>query len=230
MIMHVAVLVSGGKDSALALNHVLEQGYDVEYLVTMLPQSEDSWMFHSLNVHLTNLFAEAAGIPLETAETTGIKEIELKDLKDLLGTLDVEGVGSGAISSQYQKKRIDRICRELNLESIAPLWHVSPKRIMKEIIHPSFDVIIVGTYAYGFNQSWLGRKINSTTLENLNELSKKHKISLVGEGGEYETLVLDAPFFRKRIQLIQAEKVWERDSGYLLVKDAKLTEKTKKVY
>ncbi|UCE29925.1 MAG: TIGR00289 family protein [Candidatus Bathyarchaeota archaeon] len=227
--MHVAVLVSGGKDSALALHYVLEQGYDVKYLVTMHPQSQDSWMFHSLNVHLANLFAEAAGIPLEKAETAGIKEAELKDLKDLLGKLDIEGVVSGAISSQYQKKRIDRISRELNLESIAPLWHASPKQIMKELIHLSFDVIIVGTYAYGFNQSWLGRKIDSTTLDDLNELSKEHKISLVGEGGEYETLVLDAPFFGKRIQLIQTEKAWEDDSGHLLVKYAKLTEKNKVV-
>ena len=229
MIMRVSVLVSGGKDSALALYRVLKEGYQVEYLVTMLPQSENSWMFHFPNIHLTDLFAESAGIPLVKAETAGVKETELKDLQNLLATLDIEGVVSGAILSQYQKKRIDKICRELNLKSIAPLWHEDPIHLLKEIIHLNFHVIFVGVYAYGFDQNWLGRKIDSKTLDDLNELNKKYQISPVGEGGEYETLVLDAPFFRKKIQLLRVEKVWEDDSGYLLVKEAKLVEKAEKV-
>ena len=121
--MRVAVLVTGGKDSALALYRVLKQGHHVKHLVTMLPKREDSWMFHSLNIHLVDLFAEAAEIPLVKAETAGIKEKELKDLKNLLATLDIDGVVSGAISSRYQKKRIDKICQALDLKSIAPFWH-----------------------------------------------------------------------------------------------------------
>jgi len=88
----------------------------------------------------------------------------------------------------------------------------------------------VGVYAYGFDQRWLGRKIDSTALKNLVELNDKYQISLVGEGGEYETLVLDAPFFNKRIQVLQTERIWENYSGYLLVKEAKLVEKAEKVY
>lgn len=229
MIMRVSVLVTGGKDSALALHRVLKEGYQVEYLVAMLPQSEDSWMFHFINIHLVNFFAEATGIPLVKGETAGIKETELEDLKNLLATLDIEGVVSGAISSQYQKKRIDRICRELSLKSIAPLWREDPRQLLKEIVHLNFHVILVGVYGYGFDQSWLGRKIDSTMLADLGELNKQYRISLVGEGGEYETLVLDAPFFRKRMRLLQVEKVWENHSGYLLVKEAKLVEKAGKV-
>ncbi len=220
--MYVAALVTGGKDSALALYRALKQGHEVKYLVTMLPQREDSWMFHFPNIHLTDLFAEAVGIPLVKAETAGIKEKELKDLKNLLATLDIEGVVSGAISSRYQKERIDKVCQELSLRSIAPLWQEAPIRLIKEIIRLNFEVIIVGAYALGFDQSWLGRKINSKTLEDLVELNKKYEISPVGEGGEYETLVIDAPFFRKRIRLLQVEKLWENHSGYLLVEKANL--------
>jgi len=104
----------------------------------MLPQREDSWMFHFPNIHLTDLFAEAVGIPLVKAGTTGVKETELEDLKKLLATLDIEGVVSGAISSQYQRKRIDRICQELNLRSIAPLWQEDPLELLKEIIELNF--------------------------------------------------------------------------------------------
>ncbi len=228
--MRVAALVTGGKDSALALYRALKLGYEIEFLVTMLPQREDSWMFHFPNIHLTDLFAKAVEIPLVKAETVGIKETELKDLKNLLATLDVEGVVSGAISSRYQKERIDKICQELNLKSVAPLWQEDSMQLLKEIINLDFEVIIVGVYAYGFDQSWLGRKIDSTAMKNLVELNDKYQISLVGEGGEYETLVLDAPFFKKRIQVLQTERIWENHSGYLLVKEAKLVEKAEKVY
>jgi len=224
--LRVAVLVTGGKDSALSLYRVLKQGYKVKYLVSMLPQREDSWMFHFPNIHLTDLFAEAVGIPLVKAETTGIKETELEDLKKLLATIDIDGVVSGAISSQYQKTRIDKVCRELNLTSIAPLWQEDPFQLLKEIIRLNFEVIIVGVYAYGFNESWLGKKIDHSTVNSLLNLNKKFGISLIGEGGEYETLVLDAPYFKRRIQLLRVEKIWEDDSGYLLVKEAKLADKS----
>ncbi len=182
-------------------------------------------MFHFPNIHLTNLFAEAVEIPLVKAETTGIKEAELEDLKTLLATLDIEGVISGATSSQYQKKRIDKICQELKLKSIAPLWQEDPLQLLEEIIKLNFEVIIVGVYAYGFNKSWLGRRIDPFTVNSLLNLNKKFGISLIGEGGEYETLVLDAPYFKRKIQLLQVETIWEDDSGYLLVKKARLVDK-----
>ena len=228
--MRVAALISGGKDSALALQRVLEEDYDVRFLVTMLPQREDSWMFHFPNIHLTRLFAEAVGIELVSAETMGIKERELEDLKDLLATLDVDGVVFGAISSRYQKERIDGVCRELDLESIAPLWQEDPIRLLKEIITRRFDVVIVGVYAYGFDDNWLGRKIDSRTINDLVKLSKRYQISVVGEGGEYETLVVDAPLFKKRIELVSVKRVWEDHSGYMLVERARLSDKAERIH
>ena len=223
--MHVVALISGGKDSALALHRALNQGYTVKYLVTMIPQRPDSWMFHYPNIHLVDFFAEAVDIPLVKGETSGVKETELEDLKHVLAGLQVDGVVTGAIMSQYQKKRIDRICQELNLKSIAPLWHENPQKLLAEIVSLSFEVLIVGVYAYGFNVTWLGRKINQKTISDLIKLNKKYQISVVGEGGEYETLVLNTPFFKKRIQLVQTERMWEDHSGCLIVKKAKLVEK-----
>lgn len=223
--MRVAALVSGGKDSALALHRVLKQGYEVTYLVTMIPLQADSWMFHCPNIHLTDLFAQAAAIPLVKAETSGVKEAELQDLKHVLAKLDVEGVVSGAVASEYQKTRIDEICQELDLNSVAPLWHEDPERLLQEVVSERFEAIFVGVYAYGFDASWLGRVIDSVTIEELVALNHRYQTSIVGEGGEYETLVLDAPFFKKRIRLLSTEKIWEGQSGCLLVKRAELTEK-----
>ena len=122
------------------------------------------------------------------------------------------------------------VCEELNLKSISPLWQEDPLRLMEEIINLNFETVIVGVYAHGLDQSWLGRKIDSEALKNLVEVNEKYQVSLVGEGGEYETLVLDAPFFKKRIQVLRAEEIWENHSGYLLVKKAKLVDKAEKVY
>ena len=192
----------------------------------MIPKRKDSWMFHYPNVQLTYLFAKTVGIPLVKSSTSGIKEKELKDLKTVLSQLDVKGIVSGAISSSYQKKRIDKICQDLNLVSITPLWQENPLDLLKEILKLHFEVIIIGVYAFGFDKSWLGKNLDLQTINRLLELNKKFGISLVGEGGEYETQVLDAPYFKKRIKLLETEIFWEKESGFLRIKKAKLMNKT----
>jgi len=223
--MSVAVLASGGKDSTLALHRVLREGYEVEYLVAMFPLREDSWMFHYPNIRLVDLFAEAVGIPLVKGETSGVKERELEDLKRLVATLHVEGLVSGAIASNYQKTRIWDICRQLRLHCIAPLWHENPYNILMEILDLNLEVVITGVCAHGFTEEWLGRKIDEATVVDLMELHRRYGLSPVGEGGEYETLVLDAPFFKKRITITESEKVWKGQSGCFIVKKAKLERK-----
>jgi len=223
--LRVAALVTGGKDSVLALYRAQKMGHTVEVLATMVPKRDDSYMFHFPNIHLTDLLSRAVEIPLVKAETSGVKEKELDDLKNLLASLDVEGVVSGAVLSSYQKERIERICQELGLKSVAPLWHEDPLDIMKELIDLKFKVIIVGVYAYGLDQTWLGREINAETLNQLVELNQKYQISLVGEGGEYESLVLDAPFYKKRIEIVEAETNYANNSGVFVIKEAKLVDK-----
>lgn len=223
--MRVAVLATGGKDSVLALFHVLKEGYEVKCLASMIPQREDSWMFHYPNIRLVDLLAEAVGIPVVKAETAGVEGEEVEDLKRLIAELDVEGVVSGAIASTYQKTRIDEICRQLEIRCIAPLWQKNPIDILREILDLSFEVIITGVYAYGFNEDWLGRKIDAATVADLIELGKKYGVSLVGEGGEYETLVLDAPFFRRRIRVVEGQKVWKGQNGYFHIAKAILENK-----
>jgi diphthine-ammonia ligase len=128
--MRVAVLATGGKDSTLALHRILNEGHEVGYLVSMIPLREDSWMFHYPNIRLVDLFAECVEIPLVKAETSGVKEKEVEDLRRLIEKLDVEAVVSGAIASNYQKTRVETICEQLGLKCIAPLWHENPLEIL----------------------------------------------------------------------------------------------------
>jgi diphthine-ammonia ligase len=223
--MRLAALVTGGKDSILALYRAQQMGHTIEVLATMIPRRDDSYMFHFPNIHLTDHISKALEIPLVKAETSGVKEKELEDLKKLLASLDVDGVVTGAVLSSYQKERIDRICNELGIKSVSPLWHQDPLEIMKELIDLKFKVIIVGVYAFGLDQTWLGREINAETLNQLVDLNQKYQISLVGEGGEYESLVLDAPIFKKRIEIVRSETSYENNSGVLFVKEAKLVDK-----
>jgi len=225
MVMKVAALCSGGKDSTFALWLAMRQGHEVERLVAMIPKREDSWMFHYPNIHLVDLFVECAGLPLLKAETSGVKEEELDDLERALRELDIEGVVSGAIASEYQKSRIDRICEKLGLVSIAPLWGREPIELLSEMLNAAFDIIITSVAAQGFDESWLGREIDKSALYDLVELNQRYGVSPSGEGGEYESLVLDAPFFKKRIEVIEAENIWRGTNGYLLIKQATLVEK-----
>jgi predicted ATP pyrophosphatase (TIGR00289 family) len=225
MVMKVAALCSGGKDSTFALWLAMKQGHEIERLVAMIPKREDSFMFHYPNIHLVGLFAECVGLPLLKAETSGVKEEELDDLERALRELDIEGVVSGAIASEYQKSRIDRICEKLGLVSIAPLWGREPIELLSEMLNAAFDIIITSVAAQGFDESWLGREIDKGALHDFVELNQKYGVSPSGEGGEYESLVLDAPFFKKRIEVIEAENIWRGTNGYLLIKQAELVEK-----
>jgi ABC transporter with metal-binding/Fe-S-binding domain ATP-binding protein len=224
--MRLAALITGGKDSILALYKAQKMGHRIEVLATMVPKRSDSYMFHFPNIHMVDHIAKALEIPLVKAETSGIKEKELIDLKILLSSLDVDGVVTGAIASLYQKERIDRLCNQLGLKSVAPLWLADPLKIMNELISLKFKVLIVGVSAYGLDKSWLGAEINNKNLQKLIELNRKFQISLVGEGGEYESIVLDAPIFKKQIEVLEAQTNYEKNCGIFIIKKAKLVAKS----
>ncbi len=223
--MKVASLFSGGKDSVYATYLSLKEGFEVTNLVSMISENKDSWMFHSVNIHLTDLQAEAMNIPIVKVNTKGEKEKELVDLEERLATLDIDGVVSGAIASSYQKDRIDKICERLGLKSFTPLWNKNQESLLQELVEEGFKVLIVGVFAEGFNASWLGRKIDKKTIEDLKKIKDKYLINIAGEGGEFETLVVDGPCFSKKLALDETENIWRRDSGRLIVKKAHLTKK-----
>jgi ABC transporter with metal-binding/Fe-S-binding domain ATP-binding protein len=222
--MKLAALISGGKDSSFAIYRATQEGHVVTDMVTIVPENEDSFMFHSANIHLTHLISEACGIPLTSAPSSGEKEKEFEDLKEALCRVKVDGVAVGAIASEYQASRVQRICDELGLTMYAPLWHKEPEALLREMIK-LMDIRMVKVAAGGMDESWLGRKFDDRLISDLMELNRKYKVHIAGEGGEYETLVLDAPYYRKRINLLETEVVWMRDCGVMKVIRAELGEK-----
>jgi ABC transporter with metal-binding/Fe-S-binding domain ATP-binding protein len=227
--MRVAVLFSGGKDSTFATHVALQQGWDVRCLVTLLPARSDSYMFHHPCAALTKLQAEAMGIKHIVKETAGEKEKELADMTAALKSVagDVEAVVSGAIASRYQKDRVDAVCKELGLRSIAPLWGKDQLTLLKDEIEAGLKIVMTAVAAEGLDAKWLGRAIDAAAANELALLHKQSGINIAGEGGEYETFVTDAPFFKKKIELEPIEKIWdaETSSGYVVCKDARLVSK-----
>jgi len=223
--MRIAALFSGGKDSMFSIYIAQQYGWDVTCLVSLFPETTDSWMFHSVNITLTELLAEALRLPLLKKQTPGVKETELEDLESILKGLDIDGVISGAIASEYQRTRIEKICDKLAIKSFMPLWHKHQKLLLQDQWEAGFRSIIVGVFAEGFDEAWLGRPLDQDTIDALDALQKKNGINIAGEGGEYETLVLDGPLFSKTLILDDCTKEWKRDCGILRVNRAHLGER-----
>jgi diphthine-ammonia ligase len=233
-------LFSSGKDSAYALWLMRKAGYPVECLITIKSRNPESYMFHTPAVELVELQAEAIGLPLVTKETEGEKEKELEDLRAAFREAKVrygiEGVITGALWSAYQKERIERIAMEENLTVFSPLWHINQETELRLIVS-NFEVIFTGIGAYGLDRSWLGRKITPEDVDRLVELNTKivkcadrsvrrfGGLNIAGEGGEFESLVLDGPPFKKRLVIVESEILEEdENTARLVVKEAKLVE------
>ena len=226
----LAVLFSGGKDSVFTLYYYLEQGWDVKCLVSLKSVNMDSYMFHTPAIDMVKLQSEALGIPLILHETKGEKEQELEDLKATLENAkkkyQITGVAVGALLSDYQHERVNRICHSLGLKCFAPLWHKAQESLLREIISLGFDVRIVAIAAQGLSREMLGAKVDEKLIAKFSELHKKYGFHVGGEGGEYESLVVDCPIFKKRIELKETEKeMTSGQSGKLIIKKAALLDK-----
>ncbi|MCW3988602.1 MAG: TIGR00289 family protein [Candidatus Bathyarchaeota archaeon] len=219
--MRLASLFSGGKDSTYA-SFIASREREIAYLVTVKPRREDSWMFHTVNLHLVPLLAEAQGLELVTVDSSGEKEKELEDLKQALGGLDIDGIVSGAIASNYQKERVDAICDELGLVHVSPLWGRSSPELLDEVLEAGMEVVVTAVAAMGLDERWLGRVLDGDAAGELKRLSLRHGFDVCGEGGEMETLAVDAPWFGERLEIAGARKEWDGVRGSYVVEKARL--------
>ena len=198
-----AVLFSGGKDSCLALHKSMKEGYDIRYLLNVFPKTIDSFMFHKSDLDLLARQAEELGAELIVLESKGEKEKELEDLKELINEVKdkVDAIIVGGIASSYQGERIKKICDELGLEFIAPLWDYSSEQIWKELLDEKFEVILIKISCEGIPKEFLGKIIDEKLFSELKNKAKKFKFRLDFEGGEAETAVLWMPGFKKHIKI-----------------------------
>jgi diphthine-ammonia ligase len=226
--MRLGVLFSGGKDSTLALHYAKEKE-EVACLITLVSENKESYMFHTPNIDITILQAQTLGLHQITKITKGKKEEELSDLEDAIAQAakeyQIEGVVTGAIESVYQAERVQHICYRLGLWCFNPLWKRDQKALLNELLEKKYNVIISGIFAYPLDEKWLGKQIDSKIVDSLIGLNQKYGISPSGEGGEIETTVLDAPLFKKKIEILNYTTDAKGNSGVLNIKQARLVPK-----
>jgi len=228
-------LFSGGKDSSYALYRALEAGLDVGRLLTVHPEG-DSYMYHVPATRVASLAADSVGVPLVEVEpgdlgaegtvdagAQGDAEIEpleaaLADLEDGMG---VDGLVAGAVESEYQTTRIEALADRLEAELFAPLWQRDPRELADAMLDAGFEIRVVQVAAAGLDEPWLGRRLDAEALAELERLNEEYGVHLLGEGGEFETLVTDGPHMDRPIEL-EYETVWEGTRGHLELTDARL--------
>jgi len=199
------VLFSGGKDSTYAAYLAKKQGYDLSCLISIISKNPDSYMFHTPSILKVKKQAEVMNLPIVIQETEGKKEDELIDLENAIAEAKskykIEGVVTGAVESAYQASRIQKICDNLNLECFNPVWQKDQIELLHNLIENKFKMIITGVFAYPLDETWLGREINEKFIEEIENLYNRYKINPAGEGGEYETFVLNCPLFTKELKI-----------------------------
>lgn len=226
-------LFSGGKDSSYALYRALDRGLPVHALLTVSPP-EHSSMYHVPALDVTKYAARSIGLPLHrvaadvTPDDATISEqgdAELAPLEralaDLVADEGVTGVIAGAIESEFQASRIEAMCDRLGLDLFAPLWQQSPETLAQAMLDAGFEITIVQVAAAGLDASWLGRSLDHAALAELQTLATEYGVHILGEGGEFETIVTDGPHMERPIEL-QYTTEWEGTRGQITITDIAL--------
>ena len=220
--MNLGVLFSGGKDSTYAAYLAKQQGNELACLISIFSENPDSYMFHTPKIELTKQQARLMNLPIITQKTKGVKEDELKDLelaiKSAIKQYKIQGIITGALHSNYQASRIQAICDKLKIKCINPLWHKDEIQYLNELIKHKFKAILTHVAAEGLDESWIGREIDEQFIKDISKLRDKYKIHPAGEGGEFETLVIDCPLFKKPLKITDKKISGEGNSWKLEVK------------
>jgi len=216
--MRFIALVSGGKDSCYAMHLTAEAGHELVGLANLLPPKSgetDSYMYQTVGQDAIELYSEALEVPLyrRIIQGTPVNQAmeyeqsvhgdEVEDLYELLFEIkqkvSYDAVSCGAIHSNYQRVRAENVCARLGVKLLSPLWGREQSGLLREMIDAHIEAILIKVAVIGLEPTQhLGKSIREM-YDQLVALHDKYGINVCGEGGEYETLTLDSPMFKKRI-------------------------------
>jgi len=197
---------SGGKDSCLAYYRAVKQGLDVKLLLNFISRESKRGCFHGLEGKLLKFQADLIGVPLIQKEVSPNMSKYEEEFKAAVTELRGKDIGSMVFGDIYlleHESWIERVCGDLNIKAVEPLWNNDPENIVDEFIKSGFKAIIVSCKADIMGKEFLGRYVDKELVKEL----KKRGICPCGEKGEFHTLVVDGPIFRKPIKILEAEPV-----------------------
>ena len=197
---------SGGKDSCLACYKTIKEGHPIRYLLNFISNQYKRCCFHGIEANLIHLQAELIGIPLiqkEVSPDMEKYETEFKAAVSELKKKGIEGMVFGDIYLEEHRDWVERVCHDLDIVPIEPLWNNSSLRTAEEFIDVGFKAIVVSCKADLFGKDFVGRYVDKDFLQELNN----RNICPCGENGEFHTFVIDGPMFKRSIQILESEPV-----------------------
>jgi len=210
---NVFVSWSGGKESSLACYRAKANGLTPSYLLNLTREDGSRSRTHGLAREVLSLQAEAIGIPLIQRKTSW-KDYEdnfKKTVLELKG-VGIEGGVFGDIDLEEHRAWVRRVCQETGIRAHLPLWGKHQRKILEDFINLGFEAIVVVVKAGILSEKWLGRKIDGRFVK---DITTFENITPCGEVGEYHTLVIDGPLFKKRMKIVET-RIVQRDQHWLL--------------
>jgi len=219
-----AVLWTGGKDSCLALLEAELSGYEVESLITFSPGDSE---FRAHPLKFMKLQAEAMDrlhYTLEISEP--YKESYEETISILKEKYGIDIIITGDIAEiDGQPNWIRECSKRSGVDVLTPLWGVDRREHIENIISHKFKIIFSCVKKPWFTEDWIGREMDENLLEKLSELNSELGVDISGENGEYHTLVLDGPMFKKRLQIDDYVIRTDDSLMYMDIKKMSLLEK-----
>jgi diphthine-ammonia ligase len=215
--MKIVAAWSGGKDSCFACYKAIQEGHEVSNLLIMMSDPRIS-NFHMIRSDMLDAQSQAIGIPIAKWTTTpDTYEQEFKKALLQMKAKGVEGIVTGDVFdvALHEAGWLDRICKEVGLTPVRPLWHRDTQQILEEFINAGFKATVVRIITNLLSMDWLGREINKKFLDDLLKLGT---VDPCGENGEFHTFVTDGPLFKKRIEILESEKVKLNGNARLVIK------------
>ncbi len=208
---------SGGKDSCFACYRAIQRGYKISHLVNFISEEHKRVSFHGIEARLIKLQSGLAGIQLVQDETTpdGYEQ-EFKNTVQGLIPQGIKGMVFGDLYLEEHKQWVERVCGELGIEAIEPLWKIDTEKTMNDFINEGFEAVVVSSQKKFVGKEWIGRKVNREFLE---YLKTKPEVDICGENGEYHTFVVGGPLFKGEIDITQSQVIERNGYWFLDIKD-----------
>jgi uncharacterized protein (TIGR00290 family) len=196
--MNIACSWSGGKDSCLALMRALAEGHRLKAIVNMMNENGRISRSHGLPLSLLEQQASALQVSL-VAQPTSWNDYQLnfiKTLNTIKQEFSIAAMVFGDIDLQEHRDWEEMVCSKANLDAMLPIWKEDRAKLVEEMLSAGMEMMIVSCNTL-MGERFLGQKLSKKLVKELEDLG----VDVCGENGEFHTVVVDCPLFKKPIEL-----------------------------